>query len=516
MLLAEPDRMAARMPRWLTRLLVIAVTLIAGVDPIAAAPAPIATGLLNRLTWGVNAGSMRDIDTVGRSHWIDAQLQMLPAGLPGAAEAQVDAMRIVQEPMARLVVELDAQRKAAEATADLDQKKAARDAYNKAMSDLAREAQSRSLLRDLYAPDQLREQMTWFWFNHFNVQAGKRDIRAMVGDYEDEAIRPHALGRFRDLLEATLRHPAMLRYLDNDQNAVGHINENYAREIMELHTLGVGSGYTQADVQDLARILTGVGIDLNPSAPKLKPQWQPLYVRAGLFEFNPARHDFGDKHFLGHVIHGSGFGEVEQALDLIAAAPATARHVSSGLATFFIGDAPPAALVDRMAATFERSHGDIAAVLRTLLRSREFDASLGYSFKDPAHYAVSAVRLAYGNHIILNTDPLAGWLQRMGEGLFAHETPDGYPMTSSAWSGPGQMETRFEIARAIGGGSAGLFRPRDGSTPEQPAFPQIQNAVFFRSLQPQLTASTAGVLAQASSPQEWNALYLSSPEFMRR
>ncbi|MCU6424477.1 DUF1800 domain-containing protein, partial [Klebsiella aerogenes] len=159
-------------------------------------------------------------------------------------------------------------------------------------------------------------------FNHFNVHAPKRDIRAMVGDYED-TLHARALGKFRDLLEATLRHPAMLRYLDNDQNSAGHINENYAREIMELHTMGVGSGYSQQDVQELARILTGVGVDLKPDAPKLKPQWQPLYVRAGLFEFNPARHDFGDKHFLGHDIKGRGFAEVEQAIDLIASSPAT-------------------------------------------------------------------------------------------------------------------------------------------------------------------------------------------------
>jgi uncharacterized protein (DUF1800 family) len=193
---------------------------------------------------------------------------------------------------------MDAESKAANAIADPDQKKAARDAYNKDMNALAREAQSRSLLRDLYGPDQLREQMTWFWFNHFNVQASKRDIRAMVGDYEDQAIRPHALGRFRDLLEATLRHPAMLRYLDNDQNAANHINENYAREIMELHSMGVGSGYTQKDVQELARILTGVGIDLKPDAA-LETPMAVLYVRAGLFEFNPARHDFGTKTFWG-------------------------------------------------------------------------------------------------------------------------------------------------------------------------------------------------------------------------
>ncbi len=165
-------------------------------------------------------------------------------------------MPIAQIPMATLVVNMDAQNKAANQLTDPDQKKAARQAYQQDYNDLARQAAARSILRDLYSPAQLQEQMTWFWFNHFNVHLYKRDIRAMVGDYEDQAIRPNALGRFRDILEATLRHPAMLRYLDNDQNAANHINENYAREIMELHTMGVGSGYTQKDVQELARILT--------------------------------------------------------------------------------------------------------------------------------------------------------------------------------------------------------------------------------------------------------------------
>jgi len=484
--------------------------------PVSAAPVLGDAQLLDRLTWGIDADSVRDIGGSGASRWLDAQLRPTSSALPPVAQAQIDAMRIGREPLARLVVEMDAQNKAANAIADPAQKKIARDAYNKTMSDLGREAQSRSLLYDLYAPDQLREQMTWFWFNHFNVQADKRDIRAMVGDYEDQAIRPHALWRFRDLLEATLRHPAMLRYLDNDQNAANHINENYAREIMELHSMGVGSGYTQKDVQELARILTGVGVDLKPDSPKLKPQWQPLYLRAGLFEFNPARHDFGDKIFLGHDIPGEGFGEVERALDLIAAAPATANHVSAELAAYFLGAPPPPPLVARMAASFRHSDGDIATVLRTLFRSPEFKASLGRGFKDPVHYAVSAVRLAYGDRVILNADPLSGWLQRMGEGLFAHETPDGYPIAASAWSGPGQMETRFEIARSIGGGAAGLFKPRDGSAPEQPAFPQIENALFFQLLQPHLTPSTTQVLAQATSQQEWNTLYLSSPEFMRR
>ncbi|KQM19773.1 hypothetical protein ASE49_05505 [Novosphingobium sp. Leaf2] len=484
--------------------------------PARADPSAADIQLLDRMTWGVNAQGVRDLAAGGASRFVEQQLRAETAALPPAAQAQVDAMRITREPMAQLVVEVDAQNRAAKALIDPEAKKAAHTAYFKALADLDREAQSRSLLRDLYAPDGLREQMTWFWFNHFNVHAQKRDIRAMVGDYEDQAIRPHALGRFRDLLEATLRHPAMLRYLDNDQNAANRINENYAREIMELHTMGVGSGYTQKDVQELARILTGVGVDIKPDAPKMKPQLQPLYIRAGLFEFNPARHDFGTKTFLGHTIKGSGFDEVEQALDLIAASPATAHHVSEKIAAYFIGDTPPPALVDKMATTFCHSDGDIAAVLRTLFRSAEFKASLGKAFKDPVHYAVSAVRLAYGDRVIVNTDPLANWLKRMGEGLYNHETPDGYALAPAAWSGPGQMETRFEIAQSVGSGSAGLFKPRDPEMPEQPAFPQIQSALFFGSLQQQLSPATAHVLAQAKTPQEWNTLYLSSPEFMHR
>jgi len=466
----------------------------------------------NRLTWGATP-SASGPDAAGPGRWLDTQIALDETTLPAPAAAVVAPMRITREPLAQIVLEQDAQNRDSNALTDPDQKKAAREAYQKTMNALADEARQRSVLRDLYAPDQLREQMTWFWFNHFNVQAGKRDIRAMVGDYE-QTLHDRAFGRFRDILEATLRHPAMLRYLDNDQNSAGHINENYAREIMELHSMGVGSGYSQGDVQELARILTGVGVSLKPDAPKLKPQWQPLYVRAGLFEFNPARHDFGDKHFLGHVIKGSGFDEVERALDLIAAAPATAHHVSERLAAYFMGDAPPT-LVDRMAATFRRSHGDMAQVMRTMVRSREFAASLGQGFKDPVHYAISAVRLAYGDRVILNPQPVVNWLNRMGQGLYNHETPDGYPLVRAAWSSPGQMATRFDIARQIGSGSAGLFRP-PGATADVPAFPQLQNALYYNAIGDTLGAPTRTALTQAASPQEWNSLFLSSPEFMRR
>ena len=473
--------------------------------------------LVNRLTWGESTSSVSDLKRSGFDRWLDRQLH--PSAndkLPDAAQAEIDALPFAQTPVAAVVVDLEAQNKAANQIPDPDQKKAAQQAYQQAMNNVGKAAATRSLLRDLYSPDQMQEQMTWFWFNHFNVHVYKRDIRAMVGDYEDQAIRSHALGRFRDLLEATLRHPAMLRYLDNDQNAANHINENYAREIMELHTMGVGSGYTQKDVQELARILTGVGVDTSPNAPNLKPAYQGLYLRAGLFEFNPNRHDFGDKLFLGQTIHGSGFGEVEQALDILARQPATARHVSSEIAAYFMGDAPPASVIDRMTDTWRRTDGDIAEVLRTLFRSREFQASLNQTFKDPVHYAVSAVRLAYDDRVILNTAPIQGWLNRMAEGLYNHETPDGYPMTAAAWDGPGQMAVRFEIARQIGSGSAGLFKPEGQGAVDHPAFPQLQNALYYQDLSQNLGAPTKAALGQSTSPQDWNTLFLSSPEFMRR
>jgi uncharacterized protein (DUF1800 family) len=473
--------------------------------------------LVNRITWGENTSAVADCARQGSERWLDRQLHpSVGDRLPDAAQAQIDSMTISTTPMAALVVTMDAQSKAANQLTDPDQKKAAQQAYQQSMNDLGRQTAARSLLRDLYSPDQLQEQMTWFWFNHFNVHLYKRDIRAMIADYEDQAIRPRALGRFRDLLEATLRHPAMLRYLDNDQNAVGHINENYAREIMELHTMGVGSGYSQQDVQELARILTGVGVDLSPDAPNMKPQLRPLYVRAGLFEFNPNRHDFGDKMFLGHRIHGSGFAEVEEALDLLARDPATARHISLQLAAYFLGDEPPPSVVDRMAETFRGSDGDIAQVLRTLFLSPEFNASLGQKFKDPAHYAISAVRFAYDGKVVLNTGPIQGWLNRMAEGLYNHETPDGYPMAAEAWNGPGQMAVRFEIARQIGSNSAGLFKPDGPGAVERPAFPQIQNALYFQGLSQALSAETKATLDQSTSPQDFNTLFLSSPEFMRR
>jgi uncharacterized protein (DUF1800 family) len=236
---------------------------------------------------------------------------------------------------------------------------------------------------------------------------------------------------------------------------------------------------------------------------------------------------------------------VEEALDLIARSPATAHHVSEQLATYFMGDTPPTAVIDRMTATWQRSDGDIAQVLRTMIRAPEFKQSLGTMFKDPVHYAISSVRLMYGDKVIVNAQPIINWLNRMGQGLYARETPDGYPMDSAAWTGPGQMSVRFEIARQIGGGAAGLFKPPAppaavaavgmgeasammagapsavAAPPTRPAvpippLPKLQTAAYYSTIAPALAGQTKAALTQATSPQQWNALFLSSPEFMHR
>jgi uncharacterized protein (DUF1800 family) len=521
-----------RIPHLVTRVLLVASAIsLATSTPGTAAPEPEITspampeialsaqdlGLLNRITWGANPSSARSLARVGAGAFIDQQLHPAKTDrLPAHAQAQIDAMTIAQTPPTKLAIDLEQQRKDAAALPDPEQRREARRAYRQALAQVGREAAIRSLLRDLYSPDQLKEQLTWFWMNHFNVHANKANIRALIGDYEDSAIRQHALGRFRDLLAATARHPAMLIYLDNSRNALGRINENYAREIMELHTMGVGSGYTQTDVQELARILTGLGVNLTTDTPNVRPVLRDQFVRDGLFVFNPNRHDYGDKTFLGNRIAGSGLAEVDRALDLLSRAPATSRFISRKLALYFVSDDPPAVLVERMAATFRKTDGDIAAVLKTMFESQEFKASLGTRFKDPIHFVLSALRLAYDDRPILNPVPIQGWLNRMAEPLYGRQTPDGYGLTEAAWISPGQMVTRFEIARLIGSGAAPLFRSPAATEPGRQVAPRITDAPALNALRPPLGADTRQALNEATSPQDRNTLFLASPEFMHR
>ncbi|HTH94522.1 MAG TPA: DUF1800 domain-containing protein [Rhodocyclaceae bacterium] len=490
---------------------------------------------LARLAYGINTTDWMHLRKIGRKAWLDEQLHGdMP--LPDFAQAQVDAYLGAPQPLPDVVTDLETEKRRVNALPDGDDKQTARKALNDRAESAWRNAVSAQLVRDLYSPDQLREQMTAFWLNWFSVYRQKDNIRVLVADYQERAIRPHALGKFRDLLLATARHPAMLLYLDNFQNAAGKINENYARELMELHTLGIDGGYTQQDVQELARVLTGVGVNLKhesrPGVMRLPPDLQSQYqydADTG-FEFNPIRHDRGDKQILGTTIGGGGWDEVASTLDMLARQPATARHVSERMAEYFLGEVPPPALVQRMSETFLHTDGDIAATLRTLLNSKTFSDSVlatpgsaPRKFKDPQHFVVSALRFAYDGKRITNLRPVMNWLAQLGELPFDHLTPEGYGLLQKDWASSGQLAKRFEIARTIGSGNDGLFNaPDDGANaaavmvmPDANAgFPMLSSKLYFDLIEPQLTQTTRDTLNKAASQQEWNMLLLSSPEFM--
>ena len=466
---------------------------------------------LGRATFGIDTTAAADYRRLGRTRFLDRQLHPQETKLPPRLEAQIAALEISRYDAATTLAAVDARYKLIHAMPEGQDKTAAQKALDEQGNQFADEAIRRGLLRAVYSPAQLQEQMVWFWENHFSVHRQKGRVRWMVGDYEEQAIRPHALGKFRDLVLATLEHPAMLEYLDNDKNTAGHVNENYARELLELHTLGVDGGYTQQDVQNLARVLTGAGVAADP--PKLKADLQALYFRQGGFQFNPARHDFGPVTLLGRPLEGRGFESITRAVGRIVAQPACAQFISRRIAMYFVADEPPPALVARMAGVFRHTDGDIAAVLRTLFLAREFDAAPGAKFKDPMHFVVSAVRLAYDGRPISNARPMVNWLRRLGELPYGRPTPDGYPLTESGWSSSGQLSQRFEIARAIGAGNAGLFDVRDGAEGAATGFPELSNRLYFEAIEPFLSAGTRQALGRASSQSEWNTFLLSSPEF---
>jgi uncharacterized protein (DUF1800 family) len=465
---------------------------------------------LGRVTFGVTDEILADYQRLGRTVFLEQQLAATSDALPPEVSEQIEQLQLARLDTEQVLPGLLARNKAINAL-PADERATEQMRLNQLANEIANEAMSRELLRAIYSPAQLREQMVWL--NHFSVFQGKAQLRWLIGDYADRAIRPHALGHFRDLLLATLEHPAMLQYLDNQQNSAGHVNENYAREFMELHTLGVDAGYTQQDVQQLALVFTGVGIDAGPT-PRLPRGLQSSYLRQGLFEFNPARHDSRGKRLLGHRVHGGGFREVENAVDVIVRQPACARFISRQLALYFVSDQPPPALVERMAQTFRRTDGDIAAVLRTMLLAPEFDAALGTKFKDPMRYVVSAVRLAYPDRTIVDTTPLINWLRALGELPFGRLTPDGYPLTEESWASPGQLATRFEVGRAIStGGGARLFEPESVANPPPLTASPVSRRLYAEVLGPYLAANTHAVLDRARSLPEWRALLLASPDF---
>ena len=327
----------------------------------------------------------------------------------------------------------------------------------------------------------LLARMTEFWFNHLNVFVGKGVVRPFVGHYAINVIRAHALGRFEDLLLASAKHPAMLLYLDQAQSNSRGLNENYARELMELHTLGVNSGYTQNDVHELARILTGWTVNLRDGEG---------------FRFAERLHDKEAKTLLGRSygtpVSHRGMAEGEDAIRFLARQPATAQRVSARIATFFVADKPPPALVEQLSKTFLETQGDIRAVMRALVESPEFWAADSQLFKTPLDYACSALTAAGGVKERRDIVQTLAFLGQAGQPLHGWQTPDGYKTDAATWLAPEALTRRADYAMGLA---------------QRTAEPVYLNAF--------LSPATQGRIAREAAPMR-TGLMLASPDFMRK
>ena len=371
-----------------------------------------------------------------------------------------------------------------------------------------RELRTAALLRQTYSRRQLHEVVTEFWSDHFNITTEKNDCFYLKTVDDREVIRKHALGSFRDLVSASAHSPAMLTYLDNQANVKGAPNENYARELMELHTLGVDGGYSQTDVMELARCLTGWGVK--------KHFWR------GEFKFFEKQHDTGIKNVLGLEIQNTGQAEAERVLDLLADHPAAARFISVKLARRFLADDPPEEVIAKAIAAFTRSRGDIRAVLRVILLDGLALAQPKY--KRPANFVVSSLRL-------LNADTDGGnamqdYLMQMGQSYFLWPTPDGYPDRALPWQG--NLMPRWQFAFAllrseIGGTRVQLSKLIE--TTGAKSLPEIVDAITYLLLGAPLHESERDALIadlqsaganEDESTQIITAGILSSPAFQWR
>jgi uncharacterized protein (DUF1800 family) len=367
------------------------------------------------------------------------------------------------------------------------------------------------LYRAIYSNRQLAEILDDFWFNHFNVFMDKGVDRYELTDYERNAIEPHVLGKFRDLLEATAKNPAMLFYLDNWQsrgplnkpgkNDVG-LNENYGRELLELHTLGVDGGYTQTDVTEVARCFTGWTI----RAPR----------QGGGFFYNDHWHDKGAKVVLGVTIPaGGGIDDGEKVLDIVAESPATAHHISLELAQKFVADNPPKPLVDRMVKIFRTSHGDLREVMKTMLDSPEFWSQGAYhaKVKTPFEMVASAIRAT--NADVSDAFALSNQIAKLGEPIYRKLEPTGYSNVNSEWVSSSELLGRMNFALALAGNKVpGVHVDPMQSGADADA---IARALLFRDASEQTRAAIQQSEGdKAPQPEAIAGLVLGSPDFQRR
>jgi uncharacterized protein (DUF1800 family) len=511
------------------------------VTPIALdndlAPREQAFHVLNRLAFGPRPGDVDEVLRTGVDRWI--RVQLTPDRIPDrAGDRALAAYAHLGKDAAELRAEFPppgALRRMAGGQMTAADSQFLRRQVREGRQFIG-EVLSARVARAVASERQLQEVMTDFWLNHFSVFSGKNaQMRYHLSSYEHDVIRPHALGRFRDLLGAVAKSPAMLIYLDNvisvadstrptlvdrrvaerrirrARNAAGRpgaridsatfeqvlarrprgLNENYARELLELHTLGVDGGYTQADVIAVARALTGWTV-------------RPGRQGGGAFQFNPVAHDAGEKRILGRRFPaGRGLEEGEAVLDLLARHPATARHIAARLVTRFVSDSAPPALVERAAAVFRRTDGDLRQVVEAIVTSPEFFSRDAYrsKVKSPFEVVVSAVRALGGEAD--STPFTAALVARLGQPIFGHQAPDGWPETGREWMNTGAILNRINFGLVVAAGRVPGARP--GSWPGYDRLRGADRAtqvegVIDGILGGQASPETRAILASGTNP----------------
>ena len=489
------------------------------------------THLFERLTFGPRPGDIEKLSKqgqIGITRWINTQLH--PETIPDPAlEEKLSLLKaptltpdqlLAAYPRAELVAErMGFKKEDFNKNEEMKKKVRAQIGEEHLPEEIVRQMTAQRLIRAVESRRQLQEVLTDFWLNHFNIDITKGQERWLLPEFEREAIRKHIFGKFIDLVRATAHSPAMLFYLDNQASHVNGLNENYARELLELHTLGVDGGYTQSDVTQLARILTGWSIE----DPKI----------SAVFRFRERAHDRTEKIFLSQRFEPDhGQEEGERAIEMITHHPATARFISVKLARYFVSDKPPKALIDRMTRKFRASDGDLRALYATLFSSPEFwsKATLHAKVKKPVQFVVSAIR-ALGGEIDPKSE-LPRDLAEMGEDLYKCPPPTGYKDQAEVWINPGELVSRLNFSTRLALNRVeGVYiqLPQLGSVPDQSK--KLVRLVSEKILHDSLSAGSEKIVfrefenehrvmadgeVRPFSLSKATALILGSPEFQRR
>jgi uncharacterized protein (DUF1800 family) len=464
--------------------------------------------ILNRLAFGARPGDGPAVRAMGVDQWIARQLapEKIDDSRAESLVARYPSTSSKREDLVQAFVEQRRDRKQ-------NQKPEPSPEIRRAVPEL----QAALLTRAVTSERQLYEVMVNFWENHFSVFAQKgAQERLFLVEYDRDVIRPYAMGRFRDLLGAVAHSPAMLFYLDNWQSRRGGLNENYARELMELHTLGVDGGYTQKDVQEVARALTG---------------WTIAIQQGGGFIFRPGAHDAGEKVILGKRFPaGRGEQEGEEVLDLVARHPSTARFITTKLARYFINDDPPPSVVDRCSAVFTKTDGDIRRVLGCVITGPEFFSRAAYRAKVKTPFQVVASAMRAMNAAPDFTPRASQAVAQLGQPIMGHQTPEGWPDRAEAWMNSGAILSRINFGLMMASGRVpgvafGRVAEIDALR-SSPRDAQVDGVVklFFGG---QVSADTREVLRSGENPlaternqlgglQQVVGLALGAPEFQRR